>query len=127
VTLLAKELNQDIKPYHLAPLVSALIVIAMSASRSDAFLSALFLLNVLAVPFLTGVVYVCSLEDSGQVGWKSVSLGAWPTVLLTVAVNLLLGNWGAYVLFIFPVLFLMASLGGLVAQFARSRWGRSSD
>ncbi|HEX8141435.1 MAG TPA: hypothetical protein VF553_02500 [Pyrinomonadaceae bacterium] len=125
--MLAIELNQDIKPYHLAPLLSALIVIAMSVSRSDVLLGTLFLLNVLAVPFLTGVVYVCSLADSGQGGWKSVSLGAWPTVLATVVVNLLLGNWGTYVLFIFPVLLLMASLGGIVARIVRLRWGRSSD
>ena len=114
--MLAEKLNQDIKPYHLAPLFSALIVIVMFMSRSDVLQGILFLLNVVAVPFLTGVAYVCSLADSDQPGWKTVSLGAWPTVLLTVVVNLLLGNWGAYVLIISPVLFLMASLGGIAAH-----------
>ena len=125
--MLGQELNQDIKPYHLAPLLSALIVVAMSVSRSDALLGALFVLNVLAVPFLTGVLYVRSLADSSQGGWKSASFGAWPTVLLTIVVNLLLGSWGTYVLFIAPILFVMASLGGVVAQFVWLQSRRRND
>jgi hypothetical protein len=125
--MLAKELNQDIKPYHLAPLFSACIVVAMSVIRSDVLLGLLFFINVLAIPFLTGVVYVFSLADAAQAGWKSASFGAWPTVLAILVVNLLLGSWGTYVLFIFPVLFFMASVGGIIAHVASLRWGRRSE
>jgi hypothetical protein len=113
------ELNQNIKPYHLAPLLSAIIFVVMSVSRSDVLLSILFLLNTLALPFVTGIIYVYSLDGSNQDGWKRVIFGAWPTMLLTIGVNLLLGNWGTYVLFVSPVLFFMASLGGIVTQFVR--------
>lgn len=122
-----EELNQDIKPYHLAPLLSAAIfIMAMMADRSEPLLTVLFFLNILALPFLTGVLYVCSHADASQVGWKNVILGAWPTVLLIVLVNLLLGNFGGAVIFVAPFLLFMASLGGILAQFIRLNWGLTS-
>jgi hypothetical protein len=69
------DLDQEIKPYHLAPLVSAAMMIAMYLGRSDTLQSTLFLLNLLALPFLTGIMYVYSLDKSDLPTWGRVISG----------------------------------------------------
>jgi hypothetical protein len=118
------DLNQSIKPHHLAPLLSALIVIGAYLTRSDAVQGTLFLLNVVALPFLTGVAYVCSIENHDRDTWTSISLGSWPTVAFILIVDLLLGLF--YLLYISPIFFIMGSLGAIITQFVRLKfWPRS--
>src|SRR5687767_10501401 len=110
-----EDLDRDIRLYHFAPLVSAAIMIAVNIDRSNTFQGTLFLLNLLALPFLTGVIYVDSLERSDQQSWARVALGSWPTVLLVLLVDLLLGS--PYFLIVSPILLFMASLGGVITRF----------
>lgn len=110
----SEDLNSDIRPYHLAPLVSAFIVIAAYLDRSDAFQTTMVLLNILLLPFVTGAMYAYSLDYSDRT-WKSVILGSWPTVVAIILVTALLTSV-VVVLFVSPVLFLMASLGGILTR-----------
>jgi hypothetical protein len=93
------DLNQSIKPHHLAPLLSALIVIVGSATRSNAAQGTLSLLNVLALPFFTGVVYVHFIDNYERETWTSIVLGSWPTVAFILIVDLL---FGFFLIFISP-------------------------
>lgn len=108
------ELDREIKLYHLAPLVSAAIVIAMYLGRSDTFQNTLFLLNLLALPFLTGIMYVDSLDRSDQPTWGRVIMGPWVVVLFILLVDLLLGSF--YFVIVAPILLLMASLGAVITR-----------
>ncbi|HXD29646.1 MAG TPA: hypothetical protein VN643_00925 [Pyrinomonadaceae bacterium] len=109
------DLDSNIKAHHLAPLGSALIVIAMYLGRSENLLSTLFLLNLLALPFLTGIMYVSSLDSSEQPSWIRVVLGPWPVIGLVLLVDLLLGS--IYFLFMAPILLAMASLGSIISRY----------
>jgi hypothetical protein len=113
----SEALNEDFKPYHLAPLFSVVIVILGYLTRSHSFQNTLFFLNIVGLPFLTGVIYAYSQDKYDQATWISVILGPWPTVVFILIADLVFLS--IYILLCSPILFVMASLGAVITQFVR--------